>query len=146
MQRHDVARAFIPPDVSLVIWLMMAGVTLVLFIACSNVANLQLARASARRREISVRAALGAGSRPHRPAAATESVVLSLSLPLGILLAEVGTRLIAAAMPPDQVPYYIHWEVDWRSLFYAVASRSAPRWCSGCFRRCRSSRGNLHET
>ena len=42
------------------------------------------------------------------------------SVPLGVLLAEAGTRLIAAQMPVDQVPYYIRWDVDSRSLLYAI--------------------------
>ena len=138
---------FIPPDVTLVIWLMMAGVTLVLLIACSNVANLMLARASARRREIAVRTAIGAARGRIVRQLLTEAVVLSLTaVPLGILLAEVGTRMIAAYMPPDQVPYYIHWEMDWRSLGYAVAIAVATAVAFGLFPALQMTRGNLHES
>jgi putative ABC transport system permease protein len=142
---RTLADEFIPPDVSRVIWLMMAGVTLVLFIACSNVANLQLARASARRREISVRAALGAERRRIVTQLLTESVVLSLiSVPLGLVLAQVGSRLIFDMMPPDQVPYYITWQVDWRSFVFSIVVAASTAVLFGLFPALQASRGDLH--
>jgi putative ABC transport system permease protein len=139
--------AFLPREVPLVLLLMMAGVTLVLFIACSNVANLLLARAAGRRREISVRAALGAGRGRIIRQLLTESLVLGLlSVPLGILLAVAGTRLIASAIPPDQVPYYVHWEIDWRSLLYTVVIAAGTAVIFGLFPALQISRGNLHDT
>jgi putative ABC transport system permease protein len=146
-QLRTLRAAFLPPEVPLVLFLMMAGVTLVLFIACSNVANLLLARASGRRREISVRAALGAGRGRIIRQLLTESVVLGVvSVPLGILLASIGTRLIASAMPPDQVPYYVRWELDWRSVLYTVAVAAGAALVFGLFPALQVSRGNLHDT
>ena len=136
---------FIPPDVTRVIWLMMAGVTLVLFIACSNVANLQLARAAGRRREISVRAALGAERRRIVTQLLTESVTLSLvSVPLGLILAQIGSRAIFNMMPPDQVPYYITWEMDWRSFAFSIAVAATTAVAFGLFPALQASRGDLH--
>jgi putative ABC transport system permease protein len=146
-QLRTLRQAFLPPDVPLVLMLMMAGVTLVLFIACSNVANLLLARAAGRRREISVRAALGAGRARIVRQLVTESLVLGLlSVPLGLVLAAAGTRLIAAAVPTDQIPYYIRWELDWRAVAYTVAIAAGTAIVFGLFPALQISRGNLHDT
>jgi predicted permease len=111
----------LPAQPRLVILTMMGAVTLVLLIACSNVANLLLARASARQREISIRAALGAGRWRIVAQLLTEAVMIGLwSAPLGVLVAWAGLQLLNSTIPPGSVPYYIEWSINTRSLLYTA--------------------------
>ena len=112
----------LPDQPKLIVLTMMGAVTLVLLIACSNVANLLLARASVRHREIAIRSALGAGRFRIVRQLLTEAVMIGLfSAPLGMLVAWGGLQLLDGSIPPDSIPYFIHWSLDARSLGYTVA-------------------------
>ena len=103
------------------LFLLSGAVGLILLIACSNVANLQLVRHSGRRRELAVRAALGG----RRGAIVRQLTVESLVLGLlgggaGVLLAVAGTRILLALRPP-QLRQLGEVHLDLRVLIFSAA-------------------------
>ena len=137
----------LPDQVKLTILSMMAAATLVLVIACANVANLLLARAAVRQREISVRAALGAGRWRIVRQLLTEAVMIgTLSAPLGFAIAWIGLALVDRGIPPDQIPYFIQWSLDFRSLAYTVGIAMLTGIVFGLAPALQASRTNLQET
>jgi putative ABC transport system permease protein len=100
---------------------LLGAVAFVLLIACVNVANLQMARLTARRGELSVRMALGAGRRRIVRQLLTEAVVLSLlGAALGILLAQLAVHVTLPLVPPTALPRVGGIVIDGRVLLFCL--------------------------
>src|SRR4029077_16347872 len=107
-------------DVRSTLWILFGAVAFVLLIACANIANLLLARATARRKEMAIRAALGAGRWRIARQLLTESLLLAIvGGGLGLVIARLAMKLILY-VSPTAIPRSREITLDWRVLAFTL--------------------------
>ena len=136
----------IPPETRESLLILLGAVGLVLFIACGNVANLMLARASSREREFSVRAALGAERSRIIRQVLVEAMILALvAACAGILLAFATTHLVIAAAP-EALPRLDELSVDATVVAFGIGIALASALLFGVLPAIQSSSSTLSES
>ena len=123
---------------------LMLGVGLVLLVACANVTNMLLARASSRSREIGVRLAIGATRGRLIRQLLTESVVLALAgAAAGTALAVLLVRLIQSMPMPIAIPLELALRIDGRVLLFTITVATIAGLIAGLAPALRATRTNL---
>jgi putative ABC transport system permease protein len=144
LARPEPAAADSMPLVTTV-FLLMVG--LVLLVACFNVANLLLARAAVREKEIAVRAAMGAGRMRLIRQLLTESILLAIAGAVGgALVGNWAVRGLESLRPLGDFPLRLAFTFDWRVFTYVAGVALAAGIVAGLAPALRVSRTNLNET
>jgi len=135
------------PQLKLLFWTLMGAVGFVLVVACSNVANLLLARAAHRASEISVRVALGASRWDVVRQLLLESLLLScFAGVLGLVLSVVGVRWFDSQTQNVGKPYWMVFEMDWRTTAFFIGVCLLTGIVFGLAPALHVSRTNVSET
>ncbi|PYS66775.1 MAG: ABC transporter permease [Acidobacteria bacterium] len=133
-------------DVRRALWVIFGAVAFVLLIACANIGNLLLARSTARRKEMAIRTALGAGRWRIARQLLTESLLLSLiGGTIGLLLGRWGIQLILY-LSPDAIPRSHEIGLDWKVLTFTIGVSFLTGILFGLLPALQSSDVDVHET
>ena len=134
------------PQIRLLFWSLMGAVGFVVLIACSNVANLLLARAARRSGEMSVRIAVGASRWQIVRQLLVESILLAfVAGAFGLLLSIAGIRWFAAEAQNVGVPYWMVFTMDWRTFGFLLVLCLATGVIFGLAPAFHASKTNFHE-
>ena len=137
---------FLSQETQTALWLLLGAVGFVLLIACANVANLLLARGTARQRELAVRASMGAAARGCSgrcsPRASTLAAIGGV---LGVGLASLMLDGIMALMPPFTLPSEADVRLNIPVLLFSLAACGLAGMLFGCAPAWQAARANVNE-
>jgi putative ABC transport system permease protein len=138
---------FLSDNTKTALWLLLGAVGFVLLIACANVANLLLARGTARQRELAVRASVGASPGTIARQLIVESLVLAMAGgALGVALAYALVRLIMGTMPEYTLPSEADVRLSLPVLLFTLAACAISGVLFGSVPAWQAARQNISET